>query len=107
MVYGNIIVRKVEIKDFLNLIRDYKAEQIECTEHTFFRLSDAQRKILKCEKLKEYILYEEPILVGIQKNGNHAVFYKHEKKVMRMIIDIQHQKINIVTFYFTNQLPRI
>ena len=52
MVYGNIIVRKVEIKDFLDLIRDYKTEQIECTEHTFFRLSDAQGRYLNVKNLK-------------------------------------------------------
>ena len=107
MVYGNIIVKKIEVKEFLDIIKDYKAEQIECTNHTFFRLSEAQRKIFKCEKLKELILHEEPIMIGIQDNGNHAVFYKYEKKIMRIMLDIQHQKINIVTFYFPNQLPRI
>ncbi len=105
-MYGNLIAKKLEIEEFLSIIKDYKSEQIECTEHTFFRLSDKQRKIFKCEKLKEYILHDTPIVVGIQNNGNYAIFYKHEKKTMRIIADIQHQKIKIVSFYFTN-IPRI
>ena len=107
MAYENLIVKKIEINEFLEIIKDYKSEQIECTGHTFFRLSEGQRKIFKCEKLKEFILYEEPIFVGLQENGNHAIYYKHDKKTMRMILDLQYQKINIVSFYFTNQLPRI
>jgi len=109
MVEGNKIVEKVEIEDFIELVRRYSSEQIECTNHTFFRLSEEQRKVFKCDNLKEYILYENPIRVGMQKNKNYAVFYKYNKKVMRMIIDVQMSKINIVTFYFIeqNQIPRI
>ena len=88
MAYGNLIVKKIEINEFLGIIKDHKPEQIECTNHTFFRLSDKQRKIFKCEKLKTFILNEEPMLVGLQGNGNYAVFYKHEKKTMRMILDL-------------------
>lgn len=107
MFYGIKIVRIVEIANFLEIIRDYKPEQIICTDHTFFRLSESQRKIFKCETLRELIIHDEPLSVGLQQNGNYAVFYKHEKKVIRVIIDLQNEKINIVTFYFVNQVPRI
>ena len=107
MAYGNLISKKVEINEFLETIKGYKSEHIECTNHTFFRLSEKQRKIFKCEKLKEFILHEEPVFVGLQNNGNYAVFYKYEKKTMRMIIDLIYQKINIVSFYFINEVPRV
>ena len=107
MAYGNLIVKKIEINEFLERIRDYKSEHIECTDHTFFRFSEKQRKIFKCEKLKDFILNEEPMFVGLQGNGNYAVFYKYEKKTMRMILDLQYQRINIVSFYFINQIPRV
>lgn len=107
MAYGNLIKRKIEIKEFLDIVKTYKPDQIECTAHTFFRLSEEQRKIFKCENLKEFILNDEPILVGLQFNGNYATFYSYEKKIMRMMLNIQYEKINIVTFYFVNQLPRI
>ena len=109
MVDGNKIIEKVEIDNILELIKEYSEEQIECTNHTFFRLSEEQRKVFKCEELKNYILYESPVFVGIQKNKNYAVFYKHNKKIIKMIVDIQLDKINIVTFYFIekDQIPRI
>ena len=48
-------------------------------------------------------------VLGMQKNKNHAVFYKYNNKVMRMIVDVQIDRINIVTFYFIehDQIPRI
>ena len=110
MPVGNKIINRVEIKEFLYRIREYSKEQIECTNHTFFRLSEEQRVVYTCEKLRGYLFYEEPFLVGLQNNGNYAVFYKHEKsKFMRMIVDMNIQKINIVTFYFIEQkqIPRI
>ena len=62
MAYGSIIVKRVEIKEFLDTIKEYSREEIECTNHTFFRLSDQQKKIYTPEKLKEIILFETPIL---------------------------------------------
>tara|TARA_Y100000310_G_C20432611_1_gene692204 strand:- start:119 stop:451 length:333 start_codon:yes stop_codon:yes gene_type:complete len=110
MTSGNLIAKRIETNDFLELIKPYSKEQIECTDHTSFRLSEKQRKVLTCEKLKEYLLHEIPFLVGIQNNKNYAVFYNEKKnKFMRMIIDIQIAKINIVTFYFIEQwqIPKI
>ena len=110
MAYGSIIVKRVEIKEFLDTIKEYSREEIECTNHTFFRLSDQQKKIYTPEKLREIILFETPILVGIQENRNYAAFYKKiENKILRIILDIQIGKINIVTFYFinSNSLPKI
>lgn len=56
-------------------------------------------------------MYESPFLVGIQENGNYAVFYKYKKnKFLRIIIDIREiRKVNIVTFYFIEewQIPKI
>jgi len=109
MTYSNKIAKKINIEEFTGIIKDYNKNQIECTNHTFFRLNDKQRKIFTCKKLKEILIYEEPIFVGIQNNNNHAVFYNHNKKVIKIILEIQIRKINIVTFYFIEQWkpPRI
>ncbi len=45
MPAGNKIIKWIEIKEFLERIREYSKEQVECTNHTFFRLSEKQRKI--------------------------------------------------------------
>ena len=89
MSLGNKIVKRIDVKEFLNIIKEYSAEKIECTNHTFFRLSDKQRLIYTSDKLKEYLLHDEPFLVGLQNNSNYALFYKHEKnKIIRIIVDV-------------------
>jgi len=75
-----------------------------------FRLSEGQRKIYTCEKLREYLLGREPKLVGIQNNGCWAVFYEHEnQRFLRVILDLKVNKVTIVTFYIieNTQLPII
>ncbi len=109
MIKGHKIQRKIEIKDFLDIIDKYNENQIITTGHTFFRLAQKDRNIFKDKILKEFIKGQNPILVGLQYNGNYATFYKYEKSVLKIILDIQSNKINIVTFYIIdyNKIPRI
>jgi len=103
------IKKKVKIEEFLDFLKDYKPEQIECTHHTFFRLSEKQRKIYTCDELRRILAKEKPFLIGIQYNGNYAVFYKYNNKKLKMIINLDNRKIKIVTFYFIEewQIPKI
>src|SRR3989338_773955 len=110
MVKGHKIEKKVEVEAFLDIIQNYTKDQISTTDHTFFRLSENQRKIFKDEVLKEYLLAKIPILVGIQFNGNYAVFYDYSKnEVLRLMLEIQPNKIEIVTFYLPDktQVPKL
>ena len=49
------------------------------------------------------------MLVGLQKNGCYAVFYRYGNDILRVILDMQINKIEIVTFYIIDkkQLPEI
>ena len=110
MVEGHRIERKIKVAEFLELIKDYSREYINCTNHTFFRLSEKQRKVFKCDKIRDYLLDETPHLTGIQYNGCYAVFYKYEKKkFIRVILGINLRKLEVVTFYVIEetQLPRL
>ena len=48
-------------------------------------------------------------MVGIQYNNNYAIFYQHEKNVLKIIIELQPLKINVITFFIinANQIPRL
>ncbi|MEK6875541.1 MAG: hypothetical protein AABX30_02565 [Nanoarchaeota archaeon] len=109
MLSGTKIEEKLEVNKFIELISKYPKEQIECTSHTFFRLSQKQREIFNSEELRKILLNEKPFLVGIQHNENYAVFYKHQNKILKIILGINHRKVNIVTFYFIEewQIPKI
>lgn len=103
------IEKKVSAEQFIQFIKKYELDQIECTEHTFFRLSKKQREIYTCNRLKELLTKEEPFLVGFQYNKNYAVFYKHQNKNLKIIVNLGDRKVKIVTFYFIEewQIPKI
>lgn len=109
MVSGHKIKTKIESDKFLERVREYEKEDIESTKHTFFRLNEKQREIFNEGKIKEILINEIPILAGIQYNNLWAVFYKYKKDFLRIIIDIQLNKIYIVSFYLIDktQIPRI
>ena len=54
------IKKKIEVDDFVRTIKKYKIEEIECTIHTFMRLSQKQRKIFTCDELKEILMKDTP-----------------------------------------------
>ena len=103
------IKEKLGLDEFLKLIRKYSSEQIECTSHTFFRLSQKQREVFNCGELRKILLEMKPFLAGIQYNKNYAIFYKYQDKILKIILRINNRKINIVTFYFIKewQIPKI
>ena len=110
MAKGRKIEKKIEVKTFLETIKNYTEEQIVTTQHTFFRLDEEERKIFKESVLKEYLTAKIPILVGIQYNRSYAVFYDYSKnEALRLILDMQPNKIEIVTFYIIDksEIPRL
>lgn len=109
MLNSTKIKEKIDVRDFSEIIHKYKRENIECTAHTFFRLSQKQRKIFICEELRKILTTQQPFLVGLQYNNNYAVFYNHKGKTLKIILSILNRKINVVTFYFIKkwQIPKI
>ncbi|MFH1332382.1 MAG: hypothetical protein ABIH63_03820 [archaeon] len=109
MFKGHRIERKVEMQLFLDLIRCFDDSRIILTNHAFFRLSDEQRKVFKEEVIKNVILRDKPIFVGRQYNQCYAVFYNYGKDVLKIILDVQPDRIYIVTFYFIeyDKIPRL
>jgi hypothetical protein len=108
-MYSTKIKEKIETEGFLKTVHKYKKEQIECSEHTFFRLNEQQRKIYTSEELKKILLLKKPFLIGLQYNNNVATFYRYNQKILKMILSIETRKVNIVTFYFIQewQIPEI
>lgn len=85
MAKGHGIEKEVKIESFLDLIKDYNKNDIDISDHTLFRLKESQRKVFKDRVIKEIILNDTPILVGVQYNGNYALFYEYNKNILKMI----------------------
>lgn len=98
-----------DIGTFRGRMKNFDAHNIECTDHTFFRLSEKQRKEFTCDALKSFLLNDIPLKVGIQVNGNYAVYYKYpENRILKIVMAFHAALIRIVTFKILdkNQLPR-
>ena len=95
----------MKINDFLDYVKNYDNDSIECTKHTFFRFSDKQiNDWMNCEKVKTYIKGNIPLFIGEQNNGCYAVFYQFEqKKAIKIIVDVKPEKIKIVTLYVVDK----
>lgn len=106
---GVIIREKIEVSHFVKQISKYKDTQIECTQHARFRLSEKQREIYTAKELTRILLHETPFLVGLQEDEKHAVFYRHENKVLKVIVAFSTHKVYIITFYFIQewQIPKL
>lgn len=110
MVNGHRIERRIEVNEFIDLMKNYSEDKVNCTHHTFFRLSQKQRKIFKCETIKDYLFGGTPVLVGVQYNKCYSAFYEYKnKRFIRIILDIALNKVEVVTFYIieNNQIPKI
>jgi len=101
------IESKIKISYFIELIRCYSKHNIFCTDHTFFRLSENQRKLFKCEHLKELLLNEIPLIAGIQLNKRYTAIYEYKKDLIRIVMSLHLENIEIVTFYIIKKKPRI
>jgi hypothetical protein len=109
MAKGYMIEKFEEESVFIERMKNFDEDTIECTSHTLFRLSEKQRKIFTCDVLKRFLLDNEPLKVGIQYNGNYAVYYNFKgKQLMKIILSVKPDKIRIVTFKILDksQLPR-
>lgn len=103
MIREHNIRCKLKGSDFTKKIQEYNPENIESTGHTFFRLSEKQRKIYTENELKKIVLNDKPIEVWIQNNYNHAAIYNYKNKYLKILLDFTLNKIYIVTFYILNK----
>ena len=106
---GYKIEKFEDIEVFVNRMKDFDVKTIECTDHTLFRLSEKQRKEFTCDILKNFLLNEIPLKVGIQANTNHAVYYKYpQNRIIKIVISLKTNMIRIITFMVLDkeQLPR-
>lgn len=94
---------KLKVSRFRESLAKFGEENLETTDHTFFRLSEKQRKIYTEKELKEIIFNNKPLEVIIQKNNNYAAIYNYKNKFLKIIFDFSINKVYIVTFYILNK----
>ena len=110
MINATKIKKKIDEESFYQKLKIYKRDKIECTDHSFFRFSEEQRKRFNCDFVKDILLNQKPILAGIQYNGNYALFYDFENdRLLRIMAIFISDKIRVITFYTIekHQMPNL
>ncbi|MBU0460453.1 MAG: hypothetical protein KJ597_00595 [Nanoarchaeota archaeon] len=100
------IIKEVDYFEFRLLI-DKSKGKIKVNPHAYFRLSEMQRKVYKDETLLEMLTEEKPAFIGVQKNKNYATFFSQKQGYLRLIFKVTKENIEIVTFYITDNIPKI
>lgn len=107
MIRGHELVGRIGRKEFAFKIKSFRKKDIEVTSHALFRLNQKQRKIFEGDILKDFILDEVPIEIGVQGNDNLAVLYNYRnERVLKIIVRFSSDKIYIVSFYILNREQR-
>ena len=78
MIGGNRIRERVDAAEFMERLRAYGRDNVYCTDHTFFRLSQKQRALFTCDSIRDILFGSPPVLVGLQNNGCYTAFYKNK-----------------------------
>ena len=71
--------------------------------------SSQQKEYFTCDMLKNFLINQVPLVVGIQYNENYAVYYTFkEGKIIKIILSFKPDTIKIVTMVIVEkwQLPR-
>ncbi len=100
------IIKEVGYLEFKEIIDKFK-NKIRVNSHVYFRLSEMQRKVYKDRVLIEMLTGEKPAFIGIQKNKNYATFFSKKQGYLRLIFKVTKDHVEIITFYITENIPKI
>ena len=100
------IIEEVSKTQFKQIIMRYK-NNLYLSPHALDHLSDAQRKLFKEDELKNIIIKENSRGIGLQKNGRYSAFYRRKDGFMRIILEIKHPKLEIITYTVTDYMPNL
>lgn len=100
------IIERIDKDQFKELVSKYKTK-IFVGGHALEHLSMGQRKLYEEDNLKNPLLKEKPVEIGLQKNGRYAVYYTRNKGFLKLILSIMDNRLEIVTFINVETIPNL
>ena len=100
------IIERVDNEQF-NRITDKYQSNVYVSPHALDHLNNAQRKVFKETDLINILVKENPVFVGLQKNGKYAAFYRRKWGYLRIIFCVAPNRLEIVTFINTENIPHL
>ena len=108
MVKGYAKVKSISTDKFVSLVKGYREDQFNPTNHSLFRLSEQQKPDFK-EVIKGFLFNSVPIKVTYQANSNYAAFYDYKGQLaLKVVLSFKAARIDMITMKVLDkkQLPR-
>ena len=99
--------KPIEEIDKLRFKRILSGKGVVISSHAFDHLSEKQRKIFKEQELVDILTKETPRRVYLQENGRYTTYHRKSDGYRKLILEIKDNKIVIVSFMDTLEIPRI
>ncbi len=99
--------KPVEEIDKLKYKQIIENKEISVSPHALDHLSEKQRKVFKEEELLHMLNKEVPRKIYLQSNGRYAAYFRKPDGYRKLIIDVEYNKIIIVTFMDTLEIPKV
>lgn len=93
-------INDLELKELL------KSKRILISPHAFDHLSMMQRKLFKENELINTIQRESPRKAYLQENRRYALYYRKREGYLKLILEIEKNKVVIVSFMNTLEISR-
>ncbi len=100
------IINEVSKEEFREIL-DKHRDNLVVSPHALDHLSDAQRKVYKESELINTLTKENPRGVGLQRNGRFAAFFRRKEGFIRIIFEIKHLNLEIITFTNPDYMPNL
>lgn len=104
MEYTTKPIEEIEKLRYKQLISNKK---IIVSPHALDHLSEKQRKVFKEEELFLMLEKEVPRKTFLQINGRYAVYFRKSDGYRKLILEVEDNKIAIVTFIDTPEIPKV
>lgn len=100
------IIQEISQEEYDEIMSSHK-DQIHVSNHALDVLSLSQRKVFKPEDLISMLLNDKPAAIGLQRNGNYAVYFKTGDGYRKVIFNVKPSRLEIVTFMNTDGMPNL
>ena len=98
------IIERISKEHFGTIIAKYK-NKIHVSPHALFPINNTQKDFYNEDMLTRTLLNEKPYDIGLQRNGRYSVFYKRKNGYLQLVVDVQKNRLEVVTFINPYTIP--
>ena len=80
---------------------------IEFSDHALAYIETGERKVFITQDIISLLEKQKPSKAYLQQNGRYGIYYRLREGYRKLVLEIQEQKVIIVTYMDTDEIPKI